>query len=317
MATSTAGSRVASPIAELGELGQSVWLDNIHRALLHLGRVRADGARGRAERSDVEPVDLREGDRRHDHYDEALADCVRLRCADGLGDQAGVREPGDRRPARRRPTSCGRSTTRPAPATGTSAWRSAPDLAHDTAGTVAEARRLWASVDRPNLMIKVPGTEEGIPAIRELIAGGINVNVTLLFSTAVYEQVVEAYLAGLEDRLGGGGEARPDQLGRELLRQPGRLRRRPSGLARPLQGKTGIANAKIAYARFRVLFAGGRWRRCAPTAPGKQRLLWASTSTKNPAYSDVLYVESLIGPDTIDTIYRRPTRRSRRTGGRA
>jgi transaldolase len=303
MATSTAGSRLASPIGDLVELGQSVWLDNIRRALLTSGEfermVRVDGLSGVTSNPSIfEKAIVGSTD-----YDEALADLrAGFSSAPTVSEItsayeslaiADLRQAADILLPIYDATHAG---------DGYVSMEVAPDLAHDTAGTVAEAQRLWASVDRPNLMIKVPGTEEGIPAIRELIAGGINVNVTLLFSTAVYERVAEAYLAGLEDRLAAGEElARISSVASFFVsRVDSAVDPRVSA---GLQGKTGIANAKIAYARFEVVFSGDRWEALRGHGARVQRLLWASTSTKNPAYSDVLYVESLIGPDTIDTIY--------------
>ena len=182
-------------------------------------------------------------------------------------------------------------------------------LANETEATVSEAQRLWAAVDRPNLMVKVPATPAGIPAIRHLIGCGLNINITLLFSVSVYEQVVEAYIAGLEELNQSGGDLskvgsvasifvsridvatdkRLDELGDEKL-------------ADRLRGKAGIANAKIAYARYKALFSGPRWQRLVEAGAQTQRLLWASTSTKSPAYKDTMYVEALIGRDTVDTI---------------
>ncbi|HWU93020.1 MAG TPA: bifunctional transaldolase/phosoglucose isomerase, partial [Sphingomicrobium sp.] len=184
-----------------------------------------------------------------------------------------------------------------------------PYLANDTEATIGEALRLWAAVDRPNLMVKVPATPAGIPAIRQLIGRGLNINITLLFAVSVYEQVVEAYLAGLEDlnrsgrdlskigsvasifvsRIDVATDRRLDQLGDKKL-------------ADRLRGKTGIANAKIAYSRYKELFSSPRWQRLAAAGAQTQRLLWASTSTKSPAYKDTMYVEALIGRDTVDTI---------------
>jgi transaldolase / glucose-6-phosphate isomerase len=183
-----------------------------------------------------------------------------------------------------------------------------PYLANDTDATVAEALRLWAVVDRPNLMVKVPATPPGVPAIRQLIGRGLNINITLLFAVSVYEQVVEAYLAGLEDLIRSGGDlskigsvasifvSRIDVATDKRLGEPGdeKLER--------LRGKAGIANAKIAYARYKALFSGPRWQHLAEGGARTQRLLWASTSTKNPAYKDTMYVEALIGRDTVDTI---------------
>jgi transaldolase/glucose-6-phosphate isomerase len=191
-----------------------------------------------------------------------------------------------------------------------------PYLAMDTDATVAEARRLWQSVGRDNLMIKVPGTKPGLPAIRQLIGEGINVNITLLFSQQVYEEVVEAYLAGLEHFVRQGGDPAKvasvasffvsridvavDKLIEERTRQPGYAEQRDA--LNRLRGKIAIANAKLAYQRYKRLFAGARFEKLQAKGAHVQRLLWASTGTKNPAYSDVLYVEELIAPDTVNTL---------------
>lgn len=182
-----------------------------------------------------------------------------------------------------------------------------PDLARDAAGTVAEARRLWQIVDRPNLMIKVPGTVEGAEAIRQLIADGINVNVTLLFSVAAHARVIEAYIAGLEQRAAAGQPL--DRLGSVasffVSRVDSAIDKQLGGMspdAQALQGKAAIANAKLAYRLFQASFSGPRWAPLAAKGARVQRPLWASTSTKNPAYRDVIYVEELIGPDTVNTL---------------
>jgi transaldolase/glucose-6-phosphate isomerase len=191
-----------------------------------------------------------------------------------------------------------------------------PDLAMDTDATVEEARRLWRSVGRDNLMIKVPATTPGLLAIRQLTGDGINVNITLLFSQTVYEGVVEAYLAGLEDLVARGGDprrvasvasffvSRIDTAVDKLIEA--RLDRTAEAAERlaltGIRGKVAIANAKLAYQRYKRLFAGPRWEALRAKGARTQRLLWASTGTKNPEYSDVLYVEELIGPDTINTM---------------
>ena len=184
-----------------------------------------------------------------------------------------------------------------------------PYLADDTEATVSEAQRLWAAVDRPNLMVKVPATPAGIPAIRQLVSRGLNINITLLFGVSVYEQVVEAYLAGLEalNRSGGDlsniGSVASIFVSRIDVATDKRLGKLSDKmLAERLRGKAGIANAKIAYARYKALFSGPRWQHLTEAGAKTQRLLWASTSTKNPAYKDTMYVEALIGRDTIDTI---------------
>ncbi len=191
-----------------------------------------------------------------------------------------------------------------------------PYLATDTKGTIAEARRLWGEIDRKNLMIKVPGTAEGLPAIQELIADGINVNITLLFAQAVYEQVVEAYLAGLEALAAKGGDvaqiasvasffvSRIDTAVDKLLDEKIARANDPDEKRRlnALKGKTAVANAKLAYQIYLRKLAGARWQALKSKGAKPQRLLWASTGTKNKAYSDVLYVEELIGPDTVNTM---------------
>jgi len=191
-----------------------------------------------------------------------------------------------------------------------------PYLATNTKETIAEAKRLWHSIDRKNLMIKVPATSEGLPAIHDLIADGINVNITLLFAQEVYEQVVEAYLSGLETLAAMGGDisriasvasffvSRIDTAVDKLLDEKIARANDPNEKARlaGLKGKIAIANAKLAYQRYLRLFAGGRWHALAANGAKPQRLLWASTGTKNKAYSDVLYVEQLIGPDTVNTM---------------
>jgi transaldolase / glucose-6-phosphate isomerase len=295
MTTST--SLIVSPLSDLEALGQSVWLDNMRRALLTSGElermVREDGLSGLTSNPSIfEKAIVGSTD-----YDEALAELrgpsapdaksvyEALAIADLQGAADVFRAVYDQTDA----------------GDGYVSMEVSPELAHDTAGTVAEARRLWASVDRPNLMIKVPGTDEGIPAIRQLIAAQINVNITLLFSTSVYERVVEAYLAGLEDLLANGGD-----ISRVASVASFFVSRIDSAIdprvSKRVQGKVGIANAKVTYARFRELFDGERFRSLRAHGAQVQKVLWASTSTKNAAYPELMYVESLIGPDTVDTI---------------
>lgn len=180
-----------------------------------------------------------------------------------------------------------------------------PTLAHNTKGTIAEAQRLFAALDRPNVMIKIPATSAGIPAITAVIGAGINVNVTLLFSLAHYEAVAEAYLAGLEKLAASGGDisrvasvasffvSRVDSAVDTALNEIGNS---------ALPGKIAVDNARVAYARFREIFSGERWDKLTRAGAQVQRPLWASTGAKNPAYPDTLYVDSLIGPDTVNTV---------------
>ena len=189
-----------------------------------------------------------------------------------------------------------------------------PFLAGSTQGTIDEARRLWAAIDRPNLMVKVPGTAEGVPAVRELTAGGINVNITLLFGIDMYEAVAEAFLAGLEERVARGEDvshissvasffvSRIDTRIDAAIDARVKAGDANSEVLAALRGKVAIANAKLAYQYFLELIATDRWRSLAAKGARPQRLLWASTGTKDPAYSDVLYVEKLIGRDTINTM---------------
>lgn len=191
-----------------------------------------------------------------------------------------------------------------------------PHLARDARGTVAEARRLWREADRPNVMIKVPGTPEGLPALRELLAAGINVNVTLLFAAGTYAKVADAYVAALEDRIARGLDvsgvasvasffvSRLDTAVDMLIGKRAASSANPSeqpGLA-ALLGKAAVANAKLAYQHYVAFTCGPRWQSVVARGAHPQRLLWASTGTKNPDYSDLLYVEELIGPDTVNTM---------------
>ncbi len=178
-----------------------------------------------------------------------------------------------------------------------------PDLAHDTAGTVRQAKELWARLDRPNVMIKIPATIEGIPAIAETLSAGINVNVTLIFSLDRYQQVIDAFLAGLERRVASGGDIH--NLSSVASFFVSRVdtetdRRLPDDS--PLRGKAAVANAKLAYMLFRDQLAGARWDNLVAAGAREQRPLWASTSTKNPAYSPTLYVDELIGLSTVNTL---------------
>ncbi|MDB5574834.1 MAG: transaldolase, partial [Bradyrhizobium sp.] len=191
-----------------------------------------------------------------------------------------------------------------------------PYLAMDTKGTIAEAERLWKDVDRKNLMVKVPATPEGLPAIQHLIGRGISINITLLFSQKVYVQVAEAYLAGLEKFVKSGGDpsvvasvasffvSRIDSAVDKEFDEKIARANDPTEKERlaALKGKVAIANAKMAYQDYKRLFSGARWDKLAAKGAKPQRLLWASTGTKNKDYSDVLYVEELIGPNTVNTV---------------
>jgi len=300
----------ANPLRALGALEQSVWLDYIRRSLLEGGELRRlieeDGVCGvtsnpsifeKAIAGGLEYADILEG---AGASTDAVALYERLAVRD-IRDAADLLRPVYDRSGKR---------------DGYVSLEVSPLLAADREGTLTEARRLWAAVDRPNLMIKVPGTGEGIAAVRQLIGEGINVNVTLLFALEAYEQAAEAYIAGLEGLLARGGDpaavasvasffvSRIDasidaDLDARLSPSTPAPERR---LLQSLRGKVAIANAKLAFQRYQELFRGPRWRALAARGAQTQRLLWASTGTKDQSYSDVLYVEELIGPDTVNTM---------------
>lgn len=292
----------------LHNAGQSLWLDYIDRVMLANGdltrRIAEDALTGMTSNPTIFEKALAEGAA----YDEQLAT---------VDTAASDREAFFTLAATDVRNACDAFRgvyERTAAVDGYVSLEVSPDLARDAAGTVAEARRLWAIVDRPNLMIKVPGTVEGAEAIRQLIADGINVNVTLLFAVEAHARVIEAYLGGLEQRAAAGlpidriasvasffvsrvDSAIDKQLGQMAAADASR-----AGTLLALQGKAAIANAKLAYRLFSASFSGSRWDALAARGARVQRPLWASTSTKNPAYRDVIYVEELIGPDTVNTL---------------
>jgi len=305
-------AQVENPLKALIKFGQSVWLDYIRRSLIATGElarlIEEDGLRGMtsnpsifekaiAGSTDYEAI-LKELENQPGLDAGAIYERLAIR---DIQDAADVFRPVYEASARR---------------DGYVSLEVSPYLAYKTQETVAEARRLWKAVGRENVMIKVPGTEQGIPAFRQLIGEGINVNVTLLFSQQFYERVADAYIAGLEDYAQRGGElrrmasvasffvSRIDTLVDSLLadRLKNSQNAKEQALLRGLQGKIAIANAKLAYRSYQRIFSGPRWQALAARGAQTQRLLWASTSTKNPAYRDVLYVEELIGSDTVDTI---------------
>jgi transaldolase len=191
-----------------------------------------------------------------------------------------------------------------------------PFLGNETQATIEEARRLWKAVNRPNVMVKIPGTPEGLPAIRQCLEEGLNINITLLFAQSAYEQVAEAFLSALEARATKGKDishiasvasffvSRIDSLIDSKIDE--KLKTTTDAdqkaLLESIRGKVAIANARLTYKKYQELFGGARWKALAAKGAQTQRLLWASTSTKNPKYRDVLYVEELIGADTVDTI---------------
>ncbi len=300
-----------NPVRALQVFGQSVWLDYIRRSLITSGELRRlideDGLRGLTSNPSIFEKAIAGSS---DYRTLLEAPGARGLDAKTLYEQLAVRDVQDAADALR---GVYELTAR---RDGYVSLEVSPLLASDTAGTLEEARRLWRAVGRENLMIKVPATAQGIAAIGQLIKEGINVNATLLFARDAYEQVAEAYISGLERFAAGGGDpariagvasffvSRVDTAIDEIVSE--RLRSttdpRASALLRSLPGKVAIANAKLAYQRYREIFGGPRWRRLADQGARTQRLLWASTGTKDPSYPDVLYVEELVGPDTVNTM---------------
>lgn len=285
----------------LHDAGQSIWLDFIARPMLHDGdlqrRITDDVLTGMTSNPTIFEKALAEGSA----YDEQLAAAPEGLSAAELFE---LLETTDVR------TAC--DIFRPIyDATrggdGFVSIEVSPAVAHDAAATVAEARRLWNTVSRPNLMVKVPGTEEGASAVRQLIGEGINVNITLLFAVEAHERVIDAYLEALDARV---REGKPvDRIASVasffVSRVDTEVDKRLEAIggdALKLQGKAAIANAKMAYQLFQKKFSGERWEALRAHGARVQRPLWASTSTKNPAYRDVMYVENLIGPDTVNTL---------------
>ncbi|MCO5130843.1 MAG: bifunctional transaldolase/phosoglucose isomerase [Xanthobacteraceae bacterium] len=301
-----------NPVKSLQKHGQAVWLDFLARGFIANGDLRKliddDGVRGVTSN----PAIFEKAIGSSDEYDGAIAAALKAhdRPVTALFEAVAVE---DIRNAA--------DVLRPVydqlkGADGFVSLEVSPYLANDTEGTIAEAERLWREVDRPNLMIKVPATPAGLPAIRHLTAQGINVNITLLFAQQTYREVAEAYLAGLEDYIGKGGDpshvasvasffvSRIDSAIDKQLDDAIAATNDPASKARlkALQGKVAIANAKMAYQHYKKTLADARWRALAAKGAKPQRLLWASTGTKNKAYSDVLYIEELIGPDTVNTV---------------
>jgi transaldolase/glucose-6-phosphate isomerase len=302
---------VKNPLRALLDYGQSVWLDYIRRSLITGGELKRllddDGLRGmtsnpaifeKAIAGSTDYKDILEApDSRH-LDPQALYEKIAVR---DIQDAADLLRPVYEQSKRR---------------DGYVSLEVSPLLARNTAGTLAEARRLWKAVGRENLMVKVPATPEGIPALQQLIGEGININVTLLFSQVAYARVAAAYLAGLEALAVRGGDvsrvgsvasffisridSAVDATIAERLKGPAPPAER--ALLAGLAGKVAIANAKVTYQKYLEIFSGPRWKALSARGAQTQRVLWASTSTKNPHYRDVMYVEELIGPDTVDTI---------------
>lgn len=298
-----------NPLLNITELGQSIWLDYTRRDLIESGELRDmivdDGLRGmtsnpsifekaivgtRIYEEDIQSLAL-EGRSPNDIY-ETLSQRDIRRAADEFRTIYDKQKGGD----------------------GFVSLEVNPHLAHDTGGTIEEARRLWRSLDRPNVFIKVPATEEGLPAIQQLISEGININVTLLFGLPRYRQVAEAFIAGLETRAARGKSiktvssvasfflSRIDSVVDPVLEARIESGGQEADVARKARGQVAISSAKLAYQIYQELFGGERFEKLVAQGACGQRLLWASTSAKNPDYSDLKYIEPLIGPDTINTV---------------
>ncbi|HZB86332.1 MAG TPA: transaldolase [Gaiellaceae bacterium] len=290
-----------SPLHELSEHGQSVWIDFLSRNMLRTGELermmRDDAVVGVTSNPTIFQKAISAGDAYDDQLREVLQHerdpkeiFVHLASKDvgdaldllrGVWDEGGGRD-------------------------GYVSIEVDPNLAYDTEATIAEAQRLHELIDRPNLFVKIPATKEGLPAIEEMISRGRSINVTLTFSLERYVEVAEAYVRGLERLVEAGGD--PGKIASVASFFVSRVdteadkRLDEIGGHDELKGKLAVANAKLAYQRYKEIFAGERWERLAEQGASPQRCLWASTSTKNPEYRDVLYVEELIGPTTVNTM---------------
>jgi transaldolase / glucose-6-phosphate isomerase len=301
------GEVLMTPLKRLEKFGQSVWYDNVSRKLVRGGELQslvADGVKGVTSNpaifekamghSDLYDADIRALAQTH-----TAVQIFRNLAVDDIRRACDIMKP---------------VYTATGCADGFVSIEVSPSLANDTAGTVAEAKSLWAEIGRENLMIKMPANLAGIRAIQAAIAEGINVNATLLFSRAMYAKVAAAYIAGLEERpadcdlsrissVASFFVSRIDAKVDALLDQKAQAASATDRAAvESLKGKTAIANAKLAYEHYRQIYLGGRWDRLVKRGARPQRMLWASTGTKEKQYSDVLYVEELIGPNTVNTV---------------
>ena len=301
-----------NPLKQLLNYGQAMWLDYIRRDLFSSGKLKQmiaeDGLRGMTSNPSIFEKAIADSSL----YDDQLKSLAAQKNLDATGryEQIAIRD-----------IQSAADTLRPVYEQsnfrdGYVSLEVSPYLARKTQETIDEARRLWKTVQRDNVMIKIPGTAEGIPAIRQAIGEGININVTLLFAQEVYEKVAEAYIAGVEDLSKRGGNlkkmagvasffiSRIDTLVDSMLNE--RIKKASDGSEearlKSLLGKVAIANGKLTYQRYQRIFSGSRWEALAAKGAQTQRVLWASTSTKNPNYRDVIYVEELIGPDTVNTM---------------
>lgn len=292
-----------NPLVELQAYGQSFWYDNIRRKFLHDGLLQSliddDGLRGMTSNPSI----FEKAIGGSDDYDAQMrelvaagADTLTIYEALALADIQAA---------------CDMFAGLYAQTGGADGYVSlevSPYLARDTVGTVNEARRLFTAVNRPNVMIKVPATPEGIPAIQQLIGDGINVNITLMFNMSHYEAVAQAYLNGLQQLVAGGGDPQKVAsvasffVSRVDTAVDGKLEALDDPAAEALLGKAGIANGRVVYQRFKEIFHGEAFADLQGAGATRQRLLWASTGTKNPAYPDTLYIDELIGSETVNTM---------------
>src|SRR5947209_450471 len=302
---------MTNPLLQLKALGQSVWYDNIDRSQLVSGQFKRlldeDGICGVTANPTIFEKSISSGHA----YDEQMNQLIREGKSTNEIYEAIILQ--DIRTVADILRPIYDSTNRQ---DGFVSLEVSPDLAHNTEGTISEVRRFWKMVDRPNLMIKIPATQEGIPAVRQALTEGINVNITLIFSIEFYRQVTDAFLTALEDRNAEGKDishiasvasffvSRVDTLVDKLLEDKIKATSDSAEqqMLKSLEGKAAIANARLVYQDFKSIFGSPRFESLKQAGARVQRPLWASTSTKNPAYRDVLYAEELIGPDTVDTM---------------
>jgi transaldolase len=298
-----------NPLVKLGTFGQSIWLDYIRRKMIDSGELKKfideDGLKGVTSNPSIFEKAIAGSDdydadiRKQAQAGKSIEEIYETLTVEDVGQGADVFRPVyDRLDGK----------------DGFVSLEVNPHLAHDTQGSIAEARRLWQALNRPNVFIKIPATKAGLPAIQQLISEGINVNVTLLFGLPRYKEVAEAYIAGMESRAGKGQPlnrvasvasfflSRIDVLLDPKLEQLAAAGGPKATGAKELQGQIAIASAKIAYTIYQEIYGSERFKKLAAQGARPQRLLWASTSTKNPAYPDVKYVEPLIGPETVNTL---------------
>ena len=315
-----------TPLHRLAEHGQSVWIDYLSRELVRAGglehMMRDDAVVGVTSNPTIFEQAISSGSGYDGQLREALADTrdakeIFLQLAarditDACDLLRGIYDEGVQRAAEAAAAGTG-SKSGDARRSGGVPHRDGfvsievdPTFAYDTEATTAEAKRLHAMIDRPNLLVKIPATKPGLPAIEDMIAQGKSINVTLIFSLTRYEEVAQAYIRGLERLIAAGGD--PTEVASVVSFFVSRVdtetdrRLDEIGGHDSLKGKLAVANAKLAYRRYREIFAGERWEFLASKGATTQRCLWASTSTKNPEYSDVLYVEELVGPETVNTL---------------